>query len=116
MEGFIGAVGQYWRGHIVAPEEFDARLFKREEFGQWVDCFGLAQDQNAARSERKGEPAEREPLQFGCEIDQHIPAEHQIDAGEGCAMTEIMFTENDQGANSLADLEAAIVTVKMALD
>src|SRR4051794_15670281 len=65
--------------------------------------------------QREGKPLERTPLKLRREVDQYIPAEHEIDARKGSPVAEIVFAEDHQPAHLLAHFVRAIEAEKESL-
>src|SRR3989442_9186810 len=53
--------------------------------------FGFAQEQVAARRQRESKLVEHVILEFGCEVNEHVSAQHQVDTWEGCAAAEVLL-------------------------
>ena len=58
--------------------------------------LGLPQHQEPPVAQRVGEELQRALLQLLGEVDQHVAAEHQVDAGERGALAQVVLAEDRQ--------------------
>jgi hypothetical protein len=112
--------GELFTGHQEAitntTEDLEARLDRRKIVGQGAHGLGFPESQILPRAQGKGEALQRPALQVRSEVDEHIPAEHEIDAGKWRAIAQVMLAEDDQVARGLADLVAGIGLDEVAVD
>ena len=91
-------------------------MLEDEVLGKRADGLRFAKHQRATAPQREGKELKRPPLELGGEVDEHIAAEHDIDARKGRAVSEIVLSKDDQTADRLAHLEGAVDAREMAVD
>src|SRR5581483_9157423 len=67
----------------LTAEQLEARLLDGEMLREGVCRLRLPQHEVAAGPQREGEEVERAALKLRGEVDEHVAAEHQVDAGKG---------------------------------
>ena len=90
------------------PIDAQARVLLFEWLRQGHDGLGRTEGQPAAGPQREREGLEGDPLHRRGEVDQHVPAEEEIDPREGRALAEIVLAEDHQGTQPFGDLVAAV--------
>src|SRR5207248_4197354 len=85
----------------------------REEPGQRANRLGLAQRQVATVAQCEGEQLERVLLQLLGEVDKHVAAQYQVNSWEGWALGQVMLSKDDQAAQLLFHLIAAVAGVAL---
>src|SRR5207302_2462811 len=74
-----------------------------------------AQEQVTVRREREAEVGEDAVLRLGAEVDQRVARDQQVDARDRGVLDEVVAPEDDDAAQLLAEREAAVYGLEVAL-
>ncbi len=89
----------------LGSRELGERVGVRRE----AQRFLRADAEEALAAQRVAKQAERPVLQLAVEVDQHVPARHQLHLGEDAVGRQAVIGEHDVGAQRLVEHRAAVV-------
>ena len=92
--------------------ELELGIHRNEVLRRRAHRLSLSEDQVAGIPQREGEELQGMTLQLGVEVDEHIPAEDQVDARERGALGQVVLAEDGDRSHSFLDMEASSIGVK----
>ena len=111
LGSFLAAMGKLQRSAEVSGlSEVDllGLIDLREQIGSRAHRFGIAQHQEAARSQRVVEHRENLALQHWAEVDQHVAAQNQIEVRKGRIDDHVLAREHTHVPDWFLHLVVAI--------
>src|SRR5215471_12803325 len=78
--------------------------------------FSFSKSEISAGPQREREELQRSFLKLFRKIQQNVAARHEIEAREGCSLTEIVLSEHNHCADALVDFIPGVETRKVLLN
>ena len=111
--------GQFQQGmdgsrRLFAAEDLPLAVDRLEKVAEPADRFRRAEEQQPARPQRVMENGQQPPLQFRVEIDQQVPADHQIELREGRILDDVLRGKDQRLPDLFADVVGVVLVGEVA--